>query len=779
MSEIFTIESSSLPSATRVAAYEGRERLSETSSYKVWLLVPASAAESVDPEAVVLATARFAMHRDDGSLRRQVHGVFASIELLDETAGGDALYVADLVPTAWKLKLSRHSRVWVDKTLREIVRDVFTKAGLDGSHYEDRLTGTYAPIPHVCQYRESDYDFVARWFEREGIYFTFEHSDSGDKLVYLDHKARQVDADDPVVRFRMETGGGSSGGEGARYFQASRAARSARVELTDHDPQRPTSVPRGRADVDPRGDGELRRHLEDHFTDDAQGRRLANLRAEAERAERELLRLEGRIYGVAPGQNFELAEHPRAAHNQEYQCVGLDTWGRLFTGAEEFARWLPTYRERDRHTEWTVLAMTPIDVQYRPRMQTPRPRVAGVTVGHVDGPVGSDYAQLDDHGRYLVRVHFDENEGPDGTHSTRVRMAQPHAGAPEGWHLPLRKGTEVLLTFVGGDPDRPVIAATIPNADTLSPVTEMNHTQNVLHTGSDNRVEMEDTAGGQYIDISTPPQNTFIHLGAHHGPHAYNYITSTDGDGLIRTGGDYNVTVGGQKYEHVHGTVTEDYDQTKRTEVTLAVDEKYHVNHCVSVTSHCQENYHATQTTEVATHTEEKCASQETHVRAALSEQHGSQTTNVVGDWTTRCDNELWQTGASTQRDGTLHWTIRDGALIKAASVTIRGPSYRMTSRTTRTINRPDEMMADATQHHLAGNKFEAGLMALKFNGIAISNIAVKIDFLTGLAMEASMIKAEDTGIKMSTGNTATEFLGSETVITPLEWTCIGLGVLV
>ncbi len=241
MAEIFTVESSSLPSGTRVAAYEGREHLSETSSYKLWLLVPASLADSLDPEAVVLSAGRFVLHRDDGSMRRQVHGVFASIELVDEAPGGDALYVAELVPTAWKLKLSRHSRVWVDKTLREIVRDVFTKAGLDGSHYEDRLTATYAPIPHVCQYRESDFDFVARWFEREGIYFTFEHSDAGDKLVYLDHKARQVDADDPVVRFRMETGGGSSGGEGARYFRASRAARSARVELTDHDPQRPTS----------------------------------------------------------------------------------------------------------------------------------------------------------------------------------------------------------------------------------------------------------------------------------------------------------------------------------------------------------------------------------------------------------------------------------------------------------------------------------------------------------------------------------------------------------
>ncbi len=197
------------------------------------------------------------------------------------------------------------------------------------------------------------------------------------------------------------------------------------------------------------------------------------------------------------------------------------------------------------------------------------------------------------------------------------------------------------------------------------------------------------------------------------------------------------------------------------------------------MTAHCQENYNATQTTDVQLHTEETCAEQETHVRGALDEHHGTQTTDVAGDWTTECASELFDTGASTQRDGTLNWTIRDGALIKAASVTITGPRFSMTSRTTRTINRPTEMMADTEQHHLSGNKFEAGLLQLKFNMIALSHVAAKVDILTGIGVEAAVTKTEDTLLKVSAGNTSGEFVGNETELEPLCIICLGMGLLV
>src|SRR5262249_45353319 len=128
----------------------------------------------------------------------------------------------------------------------------------------------------------------------------------------------------------------------------------------------------------------------------------------------------------------------------------------------------------------------------------------------VDGAADSEYAQIDKHGRYKVRVMFDESDAADGKASMFVRMLQPHGGSPEGFHFPLRKGTEVHLLFLGGDPDRPVIAAVAPNAQTPSVVNADNHTKNVVHTGGNNRFELEDADGSQHIRLSTPTKGTFM-----------------------------------------------------------------------------------------------------------------------------------------------------------------------------------------------------------------------------------------------------------------------------
>jgi hypothetical protein len=117
--------------------------------------------------------------------------------------------------------------------------------------------------------------------------------------------------------------------------------------------------------------------------------------------------------------------------------------------------------------------------------------------------------------------------------------------------------------------------------------------------------------------------------------------------------------------------------------------------------------------------------------------------------------------------------------MIKAASVTIRGPRLRMSSRTTRTINRPDEVLADGTQHHLAGNKFEAGLSSLALNGLVLSQVGLRLGFLTGLGMEASTLKAADTLLSVSLGGAEVKFLGGEVEVTPLAWTCLAVGLLV
>src|SRR5262249_47405744 len=140
-----------------------------------------------------------------------------------------------------------------------------------------------------------------------------------------------------------------------------------------------------------------------------------------------------------------------------------------------------------------------------------------------------------------------------GKASTWVRMLQPHGGGVEGFHFPLRAGTEVMCTFLGGDPDRPVIAGVAPNALTPSPVTAGNNTKNVIPTRGRNRLELEDQAGAERVTLSTPRENTMLRMGAPNDDH--NFIARTDGKGQIHTGLDLDINVLASRTDRIASNV--------------------------------------------------------------------------------------------------------------------------------------------------------------------------------------------------------------------------------
>jgi len=167
----------------------------------------------------------------------------------------------------------------------------------------------------------------------------------------------------------------------------------------------------------------------------------------------------------------------------------------------------------DRTWENEITAM-PRAVPYRPLRNTKKPRVSGLVNAVVDGAVKGPYAELDEAGRYHVVFKHDRSGRTDMLASRPVRMMQPHAGAHYGHHFPLRPGTEVLIAFVEGDPDRPIIVGTAPNPVTPSPVAMGNQTQNVMRTGSNNEMVIEDLVGQERIRVHTPHQNTTLQLGS-------------------------------------------------------------------------------------------------------------------------------------------------------------------------------------------------------------------------------------------------------------------------
>ncbi len=226
------------------------------------------------------------------------------------------------------------------------------------------------------------------------------------------------------------------------------------------------------------GSGEHRRYG-DHFKDETEGALLATIRAQEMSCERLLCRGGLHALGVAPGHRFATSGMPIAELEGEYVVTALET--SVDKGGET----------NDFQQRYEAI---PSDVAFRPPRLTERPVIVGHTHAVVDGEVAGVAAPIDEYGRYKVILPFDQHAAAGGKASRWIRMAQPSAGSNYGMHLPLHIGTEVLVTHLDGDPERPVIVGAIPNVDTMSPVVDANATQSRIRTSTGILFELEDDA---------------------------------------------------------------------------------------------------------------------------------------------------------------------------------------------------------------------------------------------------------------------------------------------
>ena len=270
---------------------------------------------------------------------------------------------------------------------------------------------------------------------------------------------------------------------------------------------------------------------------------------------------QSRIPFIRPGYTFDLKEHYRDDYNQTYLTVSLEhqgsqaAWltsglGGVLEGYEE----QPFYSNR-----FTAIEA---DKQYRPPRRTPKAHCYGTVNAVIDAAGSGQYAELDDMGRYKVILPFDRSGRKDGKASAFLRMMQPYTGSDNGMHFPLHKGTEVLLVFIDGDPDRPVIAGAVPNPDHPSPVVSGQSTMNAITSSGGNKIHMEDQAGSQRILMQSPTAGSFVRIGARNDPDTqknwgedwdYNYnkhnkdgIALVTGQGLDIQAGTVNKVVIGE-----------------------------------------------------------------------------------------------------------------------------------------------------------------------------------------------------------------------------------------
>jgi type VI secretion system secreted protein VgrG len=416
-----------------------------------------------------------------------VHGILSSIEVVDSARSVEARYLARMVPTIWLLTLSRSNRVFQETTVPQMVEKILVQYGFARGHDFEILTTRPNPLrEYMVQYEESDWDFVQRWLEHEGLYYWFEHGGTTDKLIISDTNHDATPIDDPAaIRYR-ERNNLTNLRDSTVWDWTPRLRRTAaRVAVYEYNYRTPALPLAEKIDVDVvKGFGGVF-HYGEHFRTPEEGKAVATLRAERMAGERLTVTGKTDCARFRVGHSFQLENHPDAANDTEYLITTIEHrvgFPLLADGAlgDASLRYVASF------------GAMPYDVAFRPERVTPWPSIHGVIHAHIDGDTTGEYAEIDDLGRYKVKLPFDSG-GVRGLKASQwVRMAQNYSGAGYGSHFPLHKGTEVLLVHIDGDPDRPLIVGSVPNPQSPSPTTMKNATQSVIQTASGLRLEMED-----------------------------------------------------------------------------------------------------------------------------------------------------------------------------------------------------------------------------------------------------------------------------------------------
>ncbi|XXX80614.1 type VI secretion system tip protein TssI/VgrG [Sorangium sp. So ce134] len=496
--------------AVEIHDLAGREAVSQPFEFR--LHVVCRGPEGLDEEALLAEPAALVFLRGDREERR-LFGVISVVRDAMHTETSHMAYTLTFVPRAFRLTLTETSEIFMDLTVPEIIQRKLERAGLhQGDDFELRLLSAYPSREYVVQYKETDLQFVSRLAEHLGISYFFEHRDGRDVVVFSDANGG----------FRPVAGGGRAQfyprGDRIGVYRLEGTTRTVpgRYVVKDYNYRTPHVPLMAAATVSDAPGGDIVDYGA-HFKTPDEAERMAVLRAEELRAGRKVFDGASDVQRLGAGARLTLEGHPRG----DLELLLVEVRHRL----QQATLNAGTGEERAYANEFRAI---PFSTTYRPPRVTPKPRVHGVITGVIDAAAKGQYAEVDDAGRYRVRFLFDTSGPEDGKASRLIRMAQPHAGAGYGFHFPLRSGVEVILTFIDGDPDRPIIAGAVPNPQTPSTVDAKNARRNVIRTGGGNEINIDDNEGEERIKLSTPYGGATLQLGSPNTPEAGAAMTTTE-----------------------------------------------------------------------------------------------------------------------------------------------------------------------------------------------------------------------------------------------------------
>ena len=372
--------------------------------------------------------------------KRHINGVVSNF-VQAENDRNFTSYHAEIRPWLWQLTLTSNSKIYQNQTVPQIITAVFSDLGF--RDFSDRTTGTYAMREYCVQYQETAFDFVSRLMEDEGIFYFFEHAKDSHTLVFADdadaHKRcpglsaariRKASADweedDVIDRCSLEQ----------QMIPNKYAVRDFNFETPD-------------TGLLSRAEGKASGNLGIYeypggFMKKNQGDALANRRLEAHELPQKTFRGEGFCRAFMAGYRFNVKDHDRKDMNGSFVLRSLT----IQATPERYVNTFEAF---------------PVQAPFRPPLETEKPKILGTQTAIVVGKKG-DEIFTDKYGRVKVQFHWDQDGKKDEKSSCWVRVAQVWAGKGWGTLFTPRVGTEVIVSFLEGDPDRPIIIGTVYNA---------------------------------------------------------------------------------------------------------------------------------------------------------------------------------------------------------------------------------------------------------------------------------------------------------------------------
>lgn len=421
-----------------------------------------------------------------------------AVSAVELTGTRYAVYQLTVEPDLWPMKRDRNLRIFQGQTVPQIVK---TLLGEHQVNVEDKLTGSYRVWDYCVQYQESSLDFISRLMELEGIAYYFSHEADKHTLVLTDAATQhQPFSGYEVIPYHQTPSGGSTDEEGISQWALEDSVTPGIYSLDDYDfrkpnawlfqaQQNPASPKPGSIDV---------YDWPGRFVETGHAEFYARIRQERWQVEHQQIQATATAAGIAPGHIFTLTNAPFFSDNGEYLVTAA---GYHF----EENRYASGEGETIHRTDFTVI---PASVSYRPAQSTAWPRTYGPQTAKVVGPQGESI-WTDKYGRVKVKFHWDRLAKGDDTSSCWVRVSSAWAGQGYGGVQIPRVGDEVVVDFINGDPDRPIITGRVYNEASMPPwalpaaATQMGFMSRTKDGSVDNAnaLRFEDKAGAEQVWI--------------------------------------------------------------------------------------------------------------------------------------------------------------------------------------------------------------------------------------------------------------------------------------